>query len=442
MRRTFLGFMTLALLGGANAQAAAVRTIPAVAHVQGQVLFQSDVRVFNPSYNDTITVTAKFYYCDPCGSEADQTFQVAPRHSASYDDVVSSLFNLTGSVYQGAVEFDTDANDLVVTSRLYSNSATGSYGQFVPGLEDGDAFPVEVLSSLQQNADFRTNIVIFNPDDTASVPVKVQLFDGDTGSQIGGDFNVTLAQDGFFKSQPLFSLVGAAASTSSNAYAKVTTDGVHGVFAGASVLDNHSQDTIFIQGLQDEIAPAGAPQASFTFSPSSPTAGQAVQFTDTSTGNPTSWSWNFGDGSTSTSQNPSHTFAAAGNFAVSLQVSNASGSGSSSHTLAVGGAQPTVITVNVRQFDFNEGNPITLTAGTTYVLVFHALDNGQGQGHGFSGVPQLGLPSHGNIQPGNDFTTPAITPTGSQVGNYPFACITVCGGGHSGMAGMIRVVAP
>lgn len=33
-----------------------------------------------------------------------------------------------------------------------------------------------------------------------------------------------------------------------------------------------------------------------------------VRFTDTSTGNPTSWAWNFGDGATSTVQNPAHKF--------------------------------------------------------------------------------------------------------------------------------------
>ena len=60
--------------------------------------------------------------------------------------------------------------------------------------------------------------------------------------------------------------------------------------------------------------------ASFTYSPSSPVAGQAIQFNDTSTGSPTSWQWEFGDSTSSTSQNSSHTYAAAGTYSVSLTV--------------------------------------------------------------------------------------------------------------------------
>jgi hypothetical protein len=78
-----------------------------------------------------------------------------------------------------------------------------------------------------------------------------------------------------------------------------------------------------------------APVASFTLSPSSPAASQSVQFTDTSTGSPTTWSWAFGDGGTSAVQHPSHTFSAAGTFAVTLTVTNANGSNSASRSLVV-----------------------------------------------------------------------------------------------------------
>jgi PKD repeat protein len=76
--------------------------------------------------------------------------------------------------------------------------------------------------------------------------------------------------------------------------------------------------------------------ASFTFAPASPTAGQSVTFSDTSTGSPSSWSWSFGDGGTSALQNPTHAFAAAGFYTVSLTAGNASGTSGFSRTVIVG----------------------------------------------------------------------------------------------------------
>jgi len=53
--------------------------------------------------------------------------------------------------------------------------------------------------------------------------------------------------------------------------------------------------------------------------------GAEVAFTDLSTNTPTQWAWNFGDGQTSNVQNPTHTYASAGNYTVSLTVTNQDG---------------------------------------------------------------------------------------------------------------------
>jgi formylglycine-generating enzyme required for sulfatase activity len=78
---------------------------------------------------------------------------------------------------------------------------------------------------------------------------------------------------------------------------------------------------------------AVAPTASFSYSPSSPVAGQSVQFSDASTGTPTTWSWHFGDGGTSAAQHPGHAFSTVGTFTVTLSVSNSAGSNSVSRSL-------------------------------------------------------------------------------------------------------------
>jgi PKD repeat protein len=68
------------------------------------------------------------------------------------------------------------------------------------------------------------------------------------------------------------------------------------------------------------------PIASFSYSPTIPNAGQAVQFTDTTRGSdPDSWRWEFADLGTSTERNPTFTFPRNGSFAVTLVVRNAGG---------------------------------------------------------------------------------------------------------------------
>ena len=67
------------------------------------------------------------------------------------------------------------------------------------------------------------------------------------------------------------------------------------------------------------------PVAAFSASPTSGNLPLKVQFSDKSTGSPTSWKWNFGDGKTSTSRNPAHTYTKAGKYTVSLTIKNAAG---------------------------------------------------------------------------------------------------------------------
>src|SRR5271169_146012 len=80
--------------------------------------------------------------------------------------------------------------------------------------------------------------------------------------------------------------------------------------------------------------PTPPPVADFTWA-GIPVAGQPFGFTDLSTGNPTSWSWSFGDGGASTVLYPTHTFAAAGQYQVSLTVTNAAGGNTKTQTVTV-----------------------------------------------------------------------------------------------------------
>ncbi len=75
------------------------------------------------------------------------------------------------------------------------------------------------------------------------------------------------------------------------------------------------------------------PVADFSSNVSSGQTPLAVQFTDKSTGNPTTWFWDFGDGTSSNHKNPIHEYIADGTYKVTLTVSNAVGTSTSESCL-------------------------------------------------------------------------------------------------------------
>ncbi len=70
----------------------------------------------------------------------------------------------------------------------------------------------------------------------------------------------------------------------------------------------------------------------------------SVKFINTSTGEPTSFLWDFGDGSTSSAENPDHIFPRAGDYVVTLTVSNGPESSTVSKLVTVG--QPLELFIN------------------------------------------------------------------------------------------------
>jgi PKD repeat protein len=108
------------------------------------------------------------------------------------------------------------------------------------------------------------------------------------------------------------------------------------------------------------------PVANFSASPTSGVAPVTVEFTDLSSGSPTSWSWTFGDGGNSALQNPSHTYSAAGSYTVALTATNADGSDTVTKTNCITVTSPSggdVTVTGVSPDTVNAGTSITVTIG-------------------------------------------------------------------------------
>src|ERR1700693_6182722 len=126
-RFSFSGIFSLCaalLLTASFAAAAETVTLPvAVSAVgRGGIPFVSDVRVFNTSYTNVLTVTAIFRF----GGQ-QSAFQLGPREAKAFDDICVGLFGAPGSL--GAVDFITDgaAGQLTVTSQLRSPPTGGGH---------------------------------------------------------------------------------------------------------------------------------------------------------------------------------------------------------------------------------------------------------------------------------------------------------------------------
>jgi hypothetical protein len=234
-------------------------TLPAVARVPGfgNTFFKSDVKVWNASSEEFAEVTARFACLE--GDCGDRVFTVAPRQMLAWDDVVTSLFHSTSA--GGAMEFVSKV-PIVVTSRLYTPTLIEStYGMFVPGLPPESSSPALVVNGLSHPSDLstgsRVNVGVFNQADVAQV-VTYRLFDG-SGNRIGQTARLFAPRE-FFQVNDVFAFLNVSQSVES-AYCLIEGSELLPVFAYAAVIDNRSQDPIFVPGEDDPEHPPIVPLA-------------------------------------------------------------------------------------------------------------------------------------------------------------------------------------
>jgi hypothetical protein len=210
--------------------------------------FRTDARIFNPSGTKDITIVASFL---PVGNVnnngvSSTSITIPKRQMRVLDDVVAAVFNTSGL---GAIRL-TSEDDFEATARIYAQVATGTLGQFVPGLTPGQAMTKGVLLQLKSNAAFRTNIGLVSPVNNTTT-VTFRLYDKNnalvsTGSPISvspfGVIGPTNMAGGFFFNVP-------AGTDLSDAW--VSYQANQPMFAYSSVIDNATTDPTFIPAVPD-----------------------------------------------------------------------------------------------------------------------------------------------------------------------------------------------
>ncbi|MCU1230854.1 MAG: bacillolysin, partial [Acidobacteria bacterium] len=225
------------------------QTIAAVAHVTGVngTTFITDVRLFNPSTLVPANVTLIF---TPTGADGTTSFSavkvtVAPLKLAQLADVVAQMFRTTGT---GQLELQGD--DVIVTSRTYTESASGTYGQDVGSVSASPSQTTAAggapltISLITVNDAFRTNVGLAEIGGGSGL---ARFTIHDTSGAIVDTIDVPVAP--FTHVQlPLLRARGEL-------YAKLQTLSGAAVITGyASVVDNRTGDATYVPA-------AGAPTA-------------------------------------------------------------------------------------------------------------------------------------------------------------------------------------
>ncbi|MCF8294807.1 MAG: choice-of-anchor D domain-containing protein [Bacteroidales bacterium] len=257
---------------------------------------------------------------------------------SSYDWGYSIAIDASGNVYttgifQGTADFDPGSGS-------YNLSSNGSDEIFISKLDASGNF-VWAKNMGGSDFDYGYSIAIDASGNVYTTGIFEGTADFDPGSGLyslssNGDADIFISKLDASGNFVWAKNMGGSSSDYGNSIALDASGNVYttGFFYGTvdfdpdigsySLSSNGSAD-IFILKLSQ----AQALQANFTSSDTTIVLGDTFQFTDLSTGNPTSWLWDFGDGTTSTTQNPTHVYQNAGIYSVSLLVSN----GSSSDTL-------------------------------------------------------------------------------------------------------------
>ena len=211
----------------------------------GGATWRTELTIFNAG-NDAVTPQLIFFP-GAGGQVRTRSIYLAPKQSLTYANALLEIFGLLNSAGALGIEADgvTSSPDLRVSSRTFTDGSGGSYGQSVNGVMS-DELPTSVyLTGLESDNAFRTNIGLVNRS-SAQVGVTLELLDAN-GTRVGINF-VTLAANNFQQSalSTLFpNIAGAQFPVLSM---RVTAGSANVVSAYASIVDNRSQDPVYVQG--------------------------------------------------------------------------------------------------------------------------------------------------------------------------------------------------
>lgn len=327
--RQLITAVVLALAAGAAGAQETTRILPAAASAAGvgDSFFVTDVRLFNPSPTETITVRAAFLRRDRDNTGAGEvSVELPPRSAVRYGDVLADLLGVDGA---GGVVFRSDRPFLATSRTFNAGGDAGTFGQYIPGQTPDDALGRGILLSVTNDptsGGFRANVGFANPT-AAAVEVTVRVFDAAQGALLG-ETSRTLPPLAVTQVNDVFRAVGSGDVVIRNATVEFSATAP--VLGYASVLDNTSDDPIYVLPFADAGTPDdenSPPDGAIDMPEDDVTAtvGATVDFDGSGTdpdGDDLTAEWDFGDGSTAPGLTAQHAYQAPGTYTVVFTVTD------------------------------------------------------------------------------------------------------------------------
>jgi subtilisin-like proprotein convertase family protein len=208
---------------------------PVISQPGVNTVWRSDVFIAAPG--DSGGAFDLTYVDAATGTQLTKHGDVAPHQSIRLDDVVRGFFGAPSGF--GAVRADLSGS-LAATSRTFTTSSNGTYGQFIPLSGPSFGSTSGELLHIEQSPAFRTNLGAINSGDTDDL-VRFTLFDT-SGTSIA-------STDRTLPPMRAVQLSLEALTTVPVVNGRVEVKVISGsgaVVAWASVIDNTTGDPIFV----------------------------------------------------------------------------------------------------------------------------------------------------------------------------------------------------
>jgi len=163
-------------------------------------------------------------------------------NTLQWKDVLVSLFDFGQSASVGGTIVITSSEKTEIISRTYNEGASGTLGQFIPGLSSGDGVTTGrsgLIAGITQNNEYRTNLGAVNLG-SGTVQLRIRLFDTH-GHQLGSSVDISMGSHEWQQVSNILDAAGAGDAEIAYATAEMLTAGGE-AWAYASVVDNTSND--------------------------------------------------------------------------------------------------------------------------------------------------------------------------------------------------------